>query len=256
MIALEDVTMRYPVPKRYREYLLHPLRAPRRVDALRDVSLQIGDGDRIGILGPNGVGKTTLLKLIGGLLYPSEGSVIIDGLDSTRDNRNARRKVGFVINEERSFYWRLTGIENLEFFGVLDNLPKRTLAARIPRLLDLVGLDDAGTKRVASYSSGMKQRLAIARGLLADPEILLLDEPTRSLDPIGAQSIRELIAGELHEQRRRTLVVATNSLADILQLCDRLNVLSDGRIVGTKETRGTDEPALVDYYRDCVESTR
>ena len=209
MISAEAVTMQYPIPKRLREYLFHPFRPLRRVEALSEVNVQIEEHDCVALVGPNGAGKTTLLKLLGGLLYPTFGSVKVSGVDTTLDNLAARRRVGLVINEERSFYWRLTGIENLEFFGVLDNIRGQELKRRIASLLDLVGLTKAGDKRVSDYSSGMRQRLAIARGLMANPEVLLLDEPTRSLDPLGAQAIRRLISGEVHAEKPRVLVVTT-----------------------------------------------
>ena len=174
MISLREATMMYPVPKRYREYLMHPFRSRRRVLALARIGLDIQMGDCLGLLGPNGAGKTTLLKLIGGLLYPTSGVVLIDGFDTAKKNSYARRKISFVINEERSFYWRLTAVQNLEFFGVLDNLSGDTLKRRIASLLEIVGLENAGAKRVSDYSSGMKQRLAIARAMLADPDVLLL----------------------------------------------------------------------------------
>jgi len=253
MIALDQVTMRYPVPKRYREILVHPWRERRRVLALHAIDLRIAEGDCLGVLGPNGAGKTTLLKLIGGILYPSAGRVLVDGLDTTRHNLHARRKVGYVINEERSFFWRLSGIRNLGFFGVLDNLSGEYLRQRIAMLLSQVGLEDAGEKRVCDYSSGMKQRLAIARGLLADPDVLLLDEPTKSLDPIGARDLRRLLSLEVQADRSRTLVVATNQIADVVGLCDRLCVIANARIVGSMPLSGAGESAVAEFYRRVVE---
>lgn len=110
MINLENVTVRYPIPKRYRELVLHPFRRAKRVTALENVSLTVNNGDRIAFLGPNGAGKTTLLKLVGGLILPTEGTVRVHGRDTVSDNTAARRSVGFVMNEERSFYWRLSGV--------------------------------------------------------------------------------------------------------------------------------------------------
>ena len=254
MIALRHVTMRYPVPKRYRDWLLHPLRPPHRVLALEGVDLEIGSGESVGVLGPNGAGKTTLLKLVGGLLYPTEGRVAIDGLDTSEHNLNARRNVGYVINEERSFYWRLTGVQNLEFFGILDNLSGEPLRERIEHLLALVGLAGAGHKRVSDYSSGMKQRLAIARGLLADPRVLLLDEPTKSLDLLGAAEIRELIGTELRGAGRCTLVVTTNHVGDVSELCERLCIVHGGRLSGDRDIARADDREIADFYRSVVEA--
>jgi len=249
VISVQNVTMAYPVPKRYREYLVHPLRPPRRIVALESLSLDVATGRCAALLGPNGVGKTTLLKLIGGLLYPSKGRVRVAGIDTTSHNLHARMRVGFVINDDRSFYWRLTGAENLEFFGALDNLQGVALRQRVAGLLEQVGLGQAGGRRVSDYSSGMRQRLAIARGLLADPEVLLLDEPTRSLDPLGADAIRELIAEEIHRERRRTMVLATNELGDVSALCDEVSVLRGGRITGAMRVDGAAETEIARFYR-------
>jgi ABC-2 type transport system ATP-binding protein len=253
MISVENATMRYPIPKRYREHLLHPFRPARRVLALYEANVKIADGDCVALVGPNGAGKTTLLKMIGGLLYPSHGQVLIDGVDTIEDNLNARLKVGMVINEDRSFYWRLTGAQNLEFFGVLENLSGDPLQERIATLLTLVGLSKAGyEKRVSDYSSGMRQRLAIARGLLADPEVLLLDEPTKSLDLIGASDIRQLISDKIRGEKKRALVVATNQLADVTGLCDYLFIVSSGRVVTRLNTAGTNEEQIAERYREIV----
>ena len=252
-VCLTDVTMRYPLPKRYREMLLSPWKR-RYVTVLREVCLTIMSGQTLGILGPNGAGKTTLLKLIGGLLYPHAGTIAVGGCDTQRANNQVRRKVGFVLNEDRSFYWRLTGRQNLEFFGALDNMTGKTLQRRSERLLDLVGLKDAAATRVSDYSCGMRQRLAIARGLLAEPEVLILDEPTRSLDPVGAESLRALIAGDVRSGGARTLVIATHQIEEARQLCDAVAILSSGRLVdwvSVEQARhGCD--GLAGHYRRAV----
>jgi len=185
--------MSYPRPRRYLDYLLRPFARPQYFTALRGINLTIDRGECVALLGPNGAGKTTLLRLIGGLLFPTSGTVTVNRFDSYKNNDEVRGMVGYVLNEERSFFWRLTGRQNLEFFGALENLWGERLRYRIDSLIESVGLEDARDKHVSDYSSGMRQRLAIARGLLADPPILLLDEPTRCLDPIGAQAVRELI---------------------------------------------------------------
>lgn len=230
IVVLDGVGMRYPVAKRYRDYLRLPFKR-RYFSALHDVSLTIRKGECVGMLGSNGAGKTTLLKLIGGLLYPFTGTVSVDGRDARTENQKVREKVGFVMNEERSFYWRLTGGQNLEFFGALNNLWGRQRRRRIERLLRLAGLWDVRDVRVSNYSCGMRQRLAIARGLLADPDVLILDEPTKSLDPIGAEELRRLISGEIRSRRKKTLIVATHQIQEAETLCDRVCILVKGRLV-------------------------
>jgi ABC-2 type transport system ATP-binding protein len=235
MIQLDRVTMFYPLPRRYRDVLLRPLQSKRHT-ALSDVSLIVPRGASLAVLGSNGAGKTTLLKLMAGLLYPASGRVRVDGGDTTADNLAVRRTVSFVINEERSFYWRLTGRQNLRFFGTLDEVAPRLLDDRIARLLDLVGLASAADRQVGGYSSGMRQRLALARGLLTEPEVLILDEPTRAVDPISARQLRDLLLPTLHREHDKTLVIATHQLEEAEQLCDHVCVLHRGELLSCEPT--------------------
>lgn len=246
--------MRYPVPKRYREYLFHPFKKLKWVTALHEINLEIEKGERIAFLGPNGAGKTSLLKLIGGLLLPSEGTLSINGYNTYANNSVARKSVGFVMNEERSFYWRLTGIENIKFYGALDNLEGKSLNKKIDELISLVGLENAAHKRVATYSSGMKQRLAIVRGLLTDPDILILDEPTRTLDPLSAETQIDLIVKKIHTDLKKTLLIATHRLEEVSALCNRVCLIKQGKIVSNENLTTILEKytSLGQYYRSCV----
>ncbi|HZZ39987.1 MAG TPA: ABC transporter ATP-binding protein [Acidobacteriaceae bacterium] len=257
-IAVRDVTMRFPLPKRYREWVLHPLRARRVVTALQHASVEIQAGDRIAVMGPNGAGKTTLLKLISGLLFPSDGDVTVKGLSTLHHNAAARKSVGFVFNEERSFYWRLTGVQNLEFFGALDNLRGKELKERIGELMRLVGLEAAGDQQVGGYSSGMKQRLALARVLIADPEVLILDEPTRALDPVASEEMVELILKDIHRGAQKTLLIATHRPEEAVRLCNKVMVIDGGHIRGFVNLSRLKEEgtALLDYYRQCIAGER
>lgn len=235
MIQLRNVKMVYPIPKRYRDYLLHPFKKEKGITAIYDVNLDIKKGDSVGFLGPNGAGKTTLLKLIGGLLYPTAGKITANGFDTVNHNLEARKSIGFVINEERSFYWRLTGIQNLEFFGILDNLSGVILRKRISELLHFVGLKDKGNKPVSGYSSGMIQRLAIARGLIANPDILIMDEPTKALDPLSTEKLRQLIYEEIHKKGGKTLLIATHQINEAEVLCNKICLISRGQVMAYKE---------------------
>ena len=133
LVLVKAVSMRFPVTRRYRELALHPFRPRRFFTALTSITLNIQQGDRIAVLGPNGAGKTTLLKLIGGLLLPTDGEILVNGCNTLHHNTAARKSVGFVMNEERSFFWRLSAMQNLEFFAVLDNLRGDSIRETLPR---------------------------------------------------------------------------------------------------------------------------
>lgn len=250
-IAAESVTMRYRVPKRYREYLLSPL-SYRSYTALEDFTLALPEGCSLAVIGPNGSGKTTLLRLLGGLLYPTLGTIRVRGHSSIACGKKPFC-VGIVLNEERSFYWRLTGSQNLEFFGCLDNLFGLDVQKRCSHVLELVGLARAADVRVSDYSSGMRQRLAIARGLLADPEVLILDEPTKSLDPAGAVDIRRIIRDWL-AGRSATLVLATHNMAEAQELVTHACILSEGRMIAYKPMAQIKEEFgdLASFYTDVM----
>ena len=251
MIRAAGVVMNYPQPRRYRDFVLRPFGGREMNTALSGVSLEIGRGERVGFLGPNGAGKTTFLKLVSGLLLPSAGTIEVNGHDSLGENDGVRASCSMVMNEERSFYWRLTGVQNLEFFGVLQNLTGRLLRERIERAVEVVGLSDSAEMRVGGYSSGMKQRLAIARGLLSDSEVLILDEPTRALDPRGAEELTDLILNTLHTDLEKTLLISTHRLDEARLLCGRLCVLSRGILRADSPMNDIDAsfPNLGDFYR-------
>jgi ABC-2 type transport system ATP-binding protein len=254
MIRLHNVTMRYPISKRIREYVLRPLKKKGEITAIHNIDLRIAEGSCLGLLGPNGAGKTTLLKLIGGLLYPTKGIITVNDYDTQEYDNEIQQSVSYVLNEDRSFYWRLTGIQNLEFFGALDEMYGNYLQERISDLMELTGLKDAGDIRVSNYSSGMRQRLAIARALLADPRILLLDEPTKSLDPLGAEDIRQLISNDIHSDGCKTLIVATHDLYEAETLCDNVCVILKGRIIAsaTKSDIFSEWGGIRQFYKAAI----
>ena len=246
--------MRFPIAKRYRELLFGPFRRRNLFTALKSVDLEIEKGDRVAVLGPNGAGKTTLLKLVGGLLLPTEGEIVVNGYNTRRHNAAARKSVGFAINEERSFFWRLTGRQNLEFFGALDNLSGASMRGRSKELVHLVGLEAHVDKPVSTYSAGMKQRLALARALIAEPEVLILDEPTRTLDPTSCEELIDLIVERLHKASRKTILIATHRLEEAMKLCNKVLVVSEGRTVAFDRIADlrARQITLSDYYRRNV----
>lgn len=216
------------------ELVKHPFRRAERVRALRGVDLEVREGEIFGLLGPNGAGKTTLLKILSCLVLPDAGEARVGGEDVRAENR-VKPRIGLVHSDERSFYWRLSGRENLRFFATLYDVAPARAERRIEELLGKVDMADAGDRRFAEYSSGMKQRLAIARALLHDPPILFMDEPTRSLDPASSLALRAFIDEELRRRDGKTILLATHNLREAEALCDRLAILVKGRIrqVGT-----------------------
>jgi ABC-2 type transport system ATP-binding protein len=198
---------------------------------LDGITLDIHPGEIFGLLGPNGAGKTTLMKVLSGLLLPDAGRVVVDGHDVASHGDQVRRRIGLVYGDERSFYWRLSVWENLRFYATLYGLRPDAARRRIERLLALLGLREVAQTRMYALSSGLKQRTAIARGLINDPPIILMDEPTRSLDPLGAEELRGLIRERVNEGR--TVLLATNQMDEAEALCGRLTLLQAGRTVLT-----------------------
>jgi len=203
--------------------LTHPVRA------LYGVSLQIRQGEIFGLLGPNGAGKTTLLKLLATILLPTQGTARVNGADIVRQGSRVRRAIGLASGEERGFYWRLSGRENLEFFGGLLGLAPRKARQRVQAVLELVDLGPFAHELVGRYSTGMRHRLDLARALLADPSVLLLDEPSRSLDPAGAEEVR-LLLRHLARERGTTVLLVTHDLAEASATCDRVAIIRRGTV--------------------------
>ena len=220
----------FPVTKTYRELFLHTFQK-KTATALHNVNLRIDKGDLYGLLGSNGAGKTTLIKILCTLVLPSSGTAYIDGLDVRKKSREIKPKLGYVIGDERSFYWRLTGKQNLKFFAVINNIPHREVDRTVAHLLDLVGLKTHRNKMFKEYSTGMKKMLAIARGLLTNPNILIMDEPTSGLDPLVARKIKNFIKGTLVNTEHKTVLLATHNLAEVEQLCNRIAVLDKGKLM-------------------------
>jgi ABC-2 type transport system ATP-binding protein len=193
------------------------------------VSLLIHSGELFGLLGPNGAGKTTLIKMLATLVTPTSGEAWVNGFPLTQESA-IKASLGLVTTDERSFYWRLTGRQNLAFFAHLHPLPAQEIPSRIDELLILTGLQDKADQSFRTYSTGMRQRLAIARALIHRPKILFLDEPTRGLDPPSVRALHHLIRRELADQQGHTIFLTTHWLQEAEELCDRLAILNRGRI--------------------------
>ena len=225
----------------------------RDVQALDGVSLDVEPGEVVALLGPNGAGKSTLIRILGTTVIPDSGSVMVGGHDVVRDPVAARRSLGLMIGDERSHYWRISAKRNLAFFAAMVGIPRREAAARAERLLDAVGLTDAADRPVLGYSSGMRARLSLARAMLADPPLLLLDEPTRNLDPLAAARFRES-AARLAGERGDGILFASHDLHEAVAISTRILVLSAGRIVLEEPAQGLDAARLESAFLAAVES--
>jgi ABC-2 type transport system ATP-binding protein len=198
--------------------------------AVDGVTLRVEEGEIFGLVGPNGAGKTTLIRMLSTMLLPTSGTALVGGHDVAKNERAARDLVGVVSSNERSFYWRLTGRENLRFFTRLNQMPDREADPWRDELIGLLGLGRVADRRFDHYSTGEKQRMAIARGLLARPKVLLMDEPTKGVDPVGAAEIIELIRGPVRRLWNPTILVTSHNLSEIERLCGRVALMHRGRL--------------------------
>jgi ABC-2 type transport system ATP-binding protein len=217
-----------------------------KVEALRGISFAVEPGELFGLLGPNGAGKTTTIKILTTLLLPTSGSARVLGLDPARQSRELRRRIGYVFGGDRGLYDRLSALDNLRYFADLYRVPIQIKRRRIDELLELVSLKGREGERVETYSRGMRQRLHVARGLLHDPEILFLDEPTIGLDPVGARELRDTIGGL--RSAGKTILLTTHYMFEADALCDQIAVIADGRIVA----RGTPSDLKATVARQTI----
>jgi len=214
-VRIRDLKKVFPVPLRRRQ-----------VTALRDLSLDIPAGHVYGLLGPNGSGKSTTLKILLGLVTPTSGTSEIFGVPSSEVK--SRTDVGF-LPENPYFYKFLTGAETICFHGKLCGMGGRSLRDRVTELLELVGLQDAGDRRISGYSKGMLQRIGLAQAMVHDPRLLILDEPTAGVDPAGSRQIRDLILRL--KERGKTVLLTSHLLEQVQEVCDRVGILAKGELV-------------------------
>lgn len=209
---------------------LQPFEKPTIV-ALAGISFELRQGEALALLGANGAGKSTLLRILATLLLPTEGRALIAGHDAVLDPRAVRRQLGYHAGSDVGFYARLTGRENLRFFGRLNHLSKATASERIARLTEQFHLEEAVDRQVRTLSSGTVQRLSLARALLHQPRVLLLDEPTRSLDAIAASEFRRFLKSEVLRGGDTSLLFASHTLPEVEMLADRIAVIDGGRLL-------------------------
>ena len=225
------------------------------VRALTDVSFSVEPGELFGLLGPNGAGKTTSIKILTTLLLPTSGRARVLGFDPASEPQRVRPRIGYVFGGDRGLYDRLSARDNLSYFADVYRVPAREKTRRIDELLDVVGLRGRERERVETFSRGMKQRLHIARGLLHDPPVLFLDEPTIGLDPVGARELRETVAGL--QSAGKTILLTTHYMYEADELCSRVAVITGGRIVaeGTPASlkRGIADRTVIEIEASGVE---
>jgi ABC-2 type transport system ATP-binding protein len=219
-----------------REYRLRRAKAP--VVALVGLSLTVHAGTAHGLLGPNGAGKTTLCKILATVLVPTSGTARVGGWDVVRDAGEVRRRIGLVLGGDRGLYSKLTVRENLEFWAAMYGMPRAEASLRIPSVIARVGLADVDL-HVERFSRGMKQRLHLARGLLPQPEVLILDEPTTGMDPVSARAFRDLVREVVADGA--TVLLTTHDMAEAEELCDEVSMIDGGRLLATSSPRALGE---------------
>jgi ABC-2 type transport system ATP-binding protein len=226
--------------------------------ALRGVDLDIERGELFGLLGPNGAGKTTIVKILTTLLLPTAGTARILGLDVVNQSWPIRKRIGFVFGGERGLYWRLSGLDNLRYFADLYQIPPDVSRRRIGDLLETLDLKGRENDKVEGYSRGMKQRLHLARGLLNEPEVLFLDEPTIGLDPVGGRELRGLVRRLANEGT--TVFLTTHYMLEADEICDRIAVIKKGEIVAQGTPRsiktGVEDQGVVEFEIEGLPAER
>jgi ABC-2 type transport system ATP-binding protein len=227
-VQIAQLRREFTTTKRFR-------RAARTVTALDGIDLRVFEGEVLGLLGPNGAGKTTLVKVVSTVLLPTSGTVEVFGHDVTTATNTVRRLLGIVLGGERGLYGRLTARQNLRYWAALYHLLPDVARRRTDELLERVGLHDRADDPVETYSRGMKQRLHLARGLIGDPRLVLLDEPTTGMDPVGSSEFRTLVR-DLHAEGR-TILITTHDMSEAEALCDRVALIDHGRLLAVEEPR-------------------
>jgi ABC-2 type transport system ATP-binding protein len=204
--------------------------------AVNKVSFSVDKGELFGVLGPNGAGKTTTIKMLTTLLTPTDGSARVLGYDVRKDAVEVRKRIGLILGGERGLYYRVTGRQNLKYFADLYGVPLQYRDRRIQEVLDMMGLADKADTKVEDYSRGMKQKLHIAKGIVHDPEVLFMDEPTIGLDPQASRETRKLTKDLI--AHGKTILLTTHYMFEADELCRRVAVINNGRIVALDTPQG------------------
>jgi ABC-type multidrug transport system ATPase subunit len=244
-IVVNSLRKAFPPARSGWRAFLHPFEKP-SIPALEDVSLEAAEGESVALLGANGAGKSTLLRILATLLLPSSGNAKIAGYDVVHEPRSVRRRIGYHAGSDLGFYPRLTGRENLSFFSCLNHVSRAEADVRISQLSEQFELGDALDRQIRTLSAGTIQRLSLARALLHQPHVLLLDEPTRSLDAIAAADFRRFLKDKILKPGTVTLLFASHTLPELEFLADRIAVLDCGRLLAC------DTPSRLKSFADAT----
>ena len=237
VITVESIDKFFPPALSGWRALLQPIANPTE-KALSSVSFVVGAGEAVALMGPNGAGKSTLLRILATLIIPTRGRAAIGGFDVERDGAQARRQFGYHTGGDEGFYNRLTARENLLFFASMNNITGALARQRISRISTWLGLGPDLDRQVRTLSTGMTHRLGLGRAMLHEPGILLLDEPTRSLDPLAASEFRHLLKAEIVRREGTTLLFASHSPREVEEIADRVVLLDEGRVVANETPQG------------------
>lgn len=252
-LRLENIDKFFPPAVSGWKGFLNPL-VPLTVPALRGVSFTAAQGESIALVGANGAGKSTLLRILTTLLLPTRGRAWVGGADVTHEPDRVRRQIGFHSGSDASFYARLSARENLRLFACLNNISRHQADKGIAELADWLGLGDAMDRQVRTFSTGMVHRLGLARALLHRPSVLVLDEPTRSLDPLAAAEFRRFLRDEVLGERGTTLLFASHTLMEIEQLAGRAVLLDRGRVIACDTVERMVASAGVATFEHAIET--
>jgi ABC-2 type transport system ATP-binding protein len=236
-IAVEALEKYFPPALSGWRALIQPVARPTEL-ALAGVSFTVGRGEAVALVGPNGAGKSTLLRILATLIIPTRGRATLAGFDVEREAAGARSQFGYHTGGDEGFYGRLSGRQNLAFFAAMNNIIGTDAKERIARVADWMRISQELDRQVRTYSTGMTHRLGLARALLHGPSILLLDEPTRSLDPLAAADFRRQLKEELVRRRGTTLLFASHTLSEVEEIADRVVLLEAGQVLACDTPRG------------------
>jgi ABC-2 type transport system ATP-binding protein len=236
-IAVESLEKLFPRAHSGWRALLQPITRPTE-RALVDVSFTVAPAEAVALVGPNGAGKSTLLRILATLILPTRGRAMLGGFDVERDSSRARALFGYHTGGDEGFYTRLTARANLAFFAAMNDLSGADAGEHISRVVEWMDLGGSLDRQVRTLSTGTTHRLGLARALLHGPAVLLLDEPTRSLDPLAAADFRRLLKNDLVRARGTTLLFASHTLSEVEEIADRVILLEEGRIIACDSPRG------------------